>query len=140
MQATVKWLDGVSFVGQSGSGHSVVMDGPVEKGGQNLGVRPMEMVLMGLGGCASFDVVSILQKQRQQVQSCQVVINAQRADATPSVFTQIELVFQLKGTDLDANKVNKAIALAVDKYCSVSDMLRFGKVEITHQVQFLPQD
>lgn len=137
MQATVKWLDNVSFVGQSGSGHSVVMDGPKEKGGENLGIRPMEMVLMGLGGCASFDVVSILKKQRQDIRSCNVEIQAQRADAIPSVFTHIELVFNIEGQSLDSKKVSKAVSLAVEKYCSVSDMLEHGKVNIDHKVELI---
>lgn len=140
MQVTVKWLDNVSFVGQSGSGHSVVMDGPEDKGGQNLGIRPMEMVLLGLGGCASFDVVSILKKQRQNIQDCKVEIKAQRADAIPSVFTHIELVFYVQGQNLDENKVNKAVALSVDKYCSVSDMLENGQVNIEHRLELIPED
>lgn len=140
MQVTVKWLDNVSFVGQSGSGHSVVMDGPEDKGGQNLGIRPMEMVLLGLGGCASFDVVSILKKQRQNIHDCKVEIKAQRADAIPSVFTNIELVFYVQGQNLDENKVNKAVALSVDKYCSVSDMLENGQVKIQHSLQLIDED
>lgn len=140
MQATVKWLDNVSFVGQSGSGHSVVMDGPKEKGGENLGIRPMEMVLMGLGGCASFDVVSILKKQRQDIRNCKVEIQAQRADAIPSVFTHIELIFNIEGHNLDDKKVGKAVSLAVEKYCSVSEMLEHGQVSISHQLKLSPSN
>ena len=96
MNVRVKWLDHMSFVGESGSGHSVVMDGAPEDGGRNLGVRPMEMVLLGLGGCATFDVVLILKRARQQIEDCQVLIEAERAGDIPKVFTKINLIFQVK--------------------------------------------
>lgn len=105
MKARVKWLDNMSFVGESGSGHSVVMDGPPELGGRNLGVRPMEMLLLGLGGCSSFDVVLILQKSKQAVTDCEVEIEAERADSEPKVFTRIHLHFIVKGHDLSPEKV-----------------------------------
>ena len=97
MKARVKWLDHMSFVGESGSGHSVVMDGAPESGGRDLGVRPMEMLLLGLGGCASFDVVMILQKARQEITNCEVEISAERADSEPKVFTKIHLHFIVEG-------------------------------------------
>lgn len=131
MKARVKWLDHMSFVGESGSGHSVVMDGAPESGGRNLGVRPMEMLLLGLGGCASFDVVMILQKGRQAISDCEVAIDAERAETDPKVFTKIHLHFTVKGKNLAAAKVERAIALSAEKYCSASMML--GKTAaITH--------
>ena len=123
MKCRVKWLDHMSFVGESGSGHSVVMDGAPEAGGRNLGVRPMEMLLLGLGGCASFDVVSILHKSRQQISDCEVEVEAQRADEIPKVFTSIHLHFIVSGRNLDEKKVDKAIVLSAEKYCSASRML-----------------
>lgn len=134
MKARVKWLDNMSFVGESGSGHSVVMDGPPELGGRNLGVRPMEMLLLGLGGCASFDVVLILQKSKQQVTDCEVEIEAERADKEPKVFTRIHLHFIVKGHDLSDEKVERAIRLSAEKYCSASIML--GKTaEVSHDFE-----
>jgi len=121
--ARVKWLEGVCFVGQSGSGHSVVMDGAVASGGNNLGVRPMEMLLIGLGGCTSFDVVDILRKGRQELTGCDVLIEAERAETTPKVFTKIHLHFVVTGRGLDPNKVGRAIDLSAEKYCSASAML-----------------
>ena len=95
MQATVKWVDNAMFLGESGSGHSVVMDGPEDHGGRNMGIRPMEMLLLGVGGCASFDVMSILKKSRQQVVDCRVEFTAERAQGVPSSFTKIHLQFML---------------------------------------------
>ena len=131
MKTRVKWLDNMSFVGESGSGHSIVMDGPPEFGGRNLGVRPMEMLLLGLGGCASFDVVSMLRKSKQDLIDCEVEITAERADTEPKVFTRIHLHFVLSGNDLSDKRVARAIELSAEKYCSASIML--GKTaEITH--------
>jgi len=123
MKSRVKWLDNMSFVGESASGHSVVMDGPLEAGGRNLGIRPMEMLLLGLGGCSSFDVLSILKKGRQTISNCEVEITAQRADTEPRVFTKIHLHFILEGKELNETKVAKAIALSAEKYCSAFNML-----------------
>ena len=134
MKARVKWLDNMSFVGESGSGHSVVMDGPPEAGGRNLGVRPMEMLLLGVGGCASFDVVSILKKGRQQIQNCEVSITAERADSEPKVFTKIHLHFLVEGQNLNLNRVEKAVSLSADKYCSASIMLS-KTAEVTHSFE-----
>lgn len=136
MKTRVKWLDHMSFVGESGSGHSVVMDGPPEAGGRNLGVRPMEMLLLGMGGCASFDVVSILKKGRQDITSCEVEIEAERAEVEPKVFTKIHLHFVIKGNELKLSKIDKAISLSADKYCSASIML--GKTAtVTHDFEWI---
>ena len=137
MQARVKWLDHMSFVGESGSGHSVVMDGAPEVGGRNLGIRPMEMLLLGLGGCSAFDVVLILQKSKQTVSDCEVLIEATRAEKDPKVFTKIHLHFIVKGHNLAPDKVERAINLSAEKYCSASIML--GKTaEISHDFEVLP--
>ncbi|PCK09783.1 MAG: osmotically inducible protein C [Alteromonadaceae bacterium] len=135
MQATVKWLDGAAFVGESGSGHSVVMDGPENHGGRNVGIRPMEMILIGLGGCASFDVMSILKKARQQVVDCKVDLEAERADATPAVFTKINLKFLVSGRGLKEAQVKRAVSLSAEKYCSASMMMEAAGVEITHSYE-----
>lgn len=132
MQATVKWVDGAQFIGESGSGHSVVMDGPADNGGRNMGVRPMEMLLLGLGGCASFDVVDILKKSRQAVRDCRVEITAQRAEGVPSPFTHIHLHFVVSGEKLKDSAVAKAVELSAGKYCSASIMLEAAGVEIRH--------
>ena len=134
MKARVKWLDNMSFVGESGSGHSIVMDGPPESGGRNLGVRPMEMLLLGLGGCASFDVVLILQKSKQQIIDCEVQIEAARADKEPKVFTRIHLHFVVTGRNVSAEKVERAIKLSAEKYCSASIMLA-QMAEVTHDFE-----
>ena len=123
MQARVKWLDNMSFVGESGSGHSMVMDGSPEHGGRNLGIRPMETVLIGLGGCSAFDVMLMLKKSRQQVSNCEVLLDAERADAVPAVFTRIKLTYLVSGTGLSEKQVNRAVSLSVEKYCSVTRML-----------------
>lgn len=131
MHARVKWLDHMSFVGESGSGHSVVMDGAPEAGGRNLAARPMEMVLIGMGGCTAFDVVMILQKARQPIDDCIVEITAERADEVPKVFTKIHVHYIVKGRGLSEKQVEKAIQLTAEKYCSVSIMLA-ATVEVTH--------
>ena len=134
MKARVKLIEGVSFVGQSESGHSVVMDGAPESGGKNLGVRPMEMLLLGLGGCSAFDVVHILRKGRQQVTDCVAELSAERAGSDPKVFTKIHVHFIVSGKALDPKRVDQAVHLSADKYCSASIML--GKVaEITHDFE-----
>lgn len=131
MKARVKWVDGMMFVGESGSGHAVVMDGAPEYGGRNLGIRPMEMLLIGLGGCTAFDVIQILKKGREAVTDCEVEISAERAETDPKVFTKIHIDYRVKGSHLAPTKVERAIALSKEKYCSASIML--GAVaEITH--------
>jgi putative redox protein len=134
MKARVKWVENAMFLGESGSGHTVVMDGPPESGGKNLGVRPMEMLLIGMGGCASFDVVHILRKGRHDVRNCEAFLEAERADADPKVFTKIHLHFVVTGKGLNETVVDRAIRLSAEKYCSASIML--GKTaEITHDYE-----
>jgi putative redox protein len=131
MKARIKWVEEMTFVGESGSGHSVVMDGAPGSGGRDLGVRPMEMLLLGLGGCTAFDVVLILRKARQPVTDCVVEIEATRADTDPKVFTNIHVHFVVTGNGLSDKQVARAVALSADKYCSASIML--GKTaDITH--------
>ena len=135
MQARVKWLDHMSFVGESGSGHSVVLDGSPEHGGRNLGVRPMEMVLVGLGGCTAFDVVLMLQKSRQDVTSLEVALEAERAEDVPHVFTRIGVHFRVGGRGLSAKHVERAVNLSADKYCSVTKMLEStAEIECTWEI------
>ena len=136
MKCRIKWLDHMSFVGESDSGHSVVMDGAPEAGGRDLGIRPMEMLLLGLGGCTAFDVVSILRKSRQQISDCEVEIEAERAETIPKVFTRIHLHFMVSGRALDASKVSKAVSLSADKYCSASRMLEKSAI-ITHDFEIV---
>lgn len=131
MKARVKWLEDLTFVGESGSGHAVVMDGPPELGGHNLGVRPMEMLLLGMGGCTAIDVLNILRKARQKVIDCVAEIDAERASTDPKVFTHIRVHFIVTGEGLKEAQVKRAVALSAEKYCSASIML--GKTaEITH--------
>lgn len=137
MQATVKWMDGAMFVGESGSGHSVVMDGPEDLGGRNLGARPMEMLLLGTGGCSIYDVLSMLKKSRQNVTDCRVELQAERADAVPAVFTHINLHFVVTGVGLKDNQVKRAVELSAEKYCSASIMLGAAGVEITHSYEIV---
>ena len=134
MNARIKWLDHMSFVAEAGSGHSLVMDGPPEYGGRNLGPRPMEMVLLGLGGCTAFDVVSILKKSRVEVEDCEVELSAERADAIPAVFTKIHVHYIVKGPSLQEKHVKRAIELTAEKYCSVSMMLK-NSVELTYDYE-----
>lgn len=134
MRATIKWVDNVMFVGQSGSGHSVVIDGPPSAGGENGGIRPMELVLMGLGACTSFDVMMILKKSRQDVLDCQTELEAERAEEVPQVFTRIHVHFVVTGRNLKVKQVERAVNLSAEKYCSASIML--GKTAtITHDFE-----
>jgi putative redox protein len=125
MDTLVRWTGPgtMSFVAETGSGHAVVMDGAPEGGGRNLGPRPMEMVLLGTGGCTAYDVVLILRKSGQDVRGCEVALHAERADADPKVFTSIEFRFTVRGRALKPNVVERAIKLSHDKYCSASAML-----------------
>ena len=131
MHARVKWLDHMSFVGESGSGHSVVLDGSPEHGGRNLGVRPMELILIGLGGCTAFDVVLMLQKSRQKVVDVEVLLDAERAIEIPHVFTDIKAHFKVWGHQLSEKHVERAVNLSADKYCSATKMLETS-VNITY--------
>ncbi|MEM8660095.1 MAG: OsmC family protein [Pseudomonadota bacterium] len=135
MKTTVKWSDGAMFVAETGSGHSVVMDGPEDLGGRNMGPRPMEMLLLGTGGCASYDVLSMLKKARQQVVDCRVEIQAERADAVPAVFTNIGMHFVVTGVNLKESQVKRAVSLSAEKYCSASIMLSAGGVNISHSFE-----
>ena len=132
MKATVKWLDGVAFVGETGSGHAIVLDGAPAAGGRNIGSRPMETILVGLGACSAFDVVTILRKSRQSVTDCRVELEAERADAVPAVFTRIRMVFVVSGKELRESAVRRAVDLSAEKYCSATAMLR-SSVEIIHE-------
>ena len=137
MKATVKWTDGAMFVGESGSGHSVVMDGPEDLGGRNLAARPMEMLLLGTGGCSIYDVLSMLKKSRQQVVDCRVEMDADRADAVPAVFTRINMHFVVTGVGLKESHVKRAVELSAEKYCSASIMLCAAGVEMTHSYEIV---
>jgi putative redox protein len=136
MKARIKWLEQVSFVGESGSGHSVVMDGAPDAGGRNLGFRPMEMLLLGLGGCSAFDVMLILKRGREPVTDCVIEIDADRADTDPKVFTNIRMRYIVTGRSLDPRKVERAVALSAEKYCSATAIL--GKTaQIAHSVEII---
>ena len=136
MNISVKWIDGMLMVGKSDSGHAVVMDGPPEIGGENLGVRPMEMLLLGMTGCTMIDVVSTLKKMREDVVDCQTQVSADRSEEYPKVFTNIHVHFVLRGKQLNPLKVDKAIKLSAEKYCSASIMI--GKTAIiTHDYEII---
>ncbi len=138
MKVRVKWTDHMRFVASTGSGHSIAMDGPPDHGGQNLAARPMEMMLVGMGGCSAFDVVHTLKKSRQPIEHCEVELRAKRADAVPAVFTNIHLHFDITGSNLDHRRVKRAIELSVEKYCSVIMMLR-DSVDITYDYDVLTE-
>jgi len=138
MKATIQWQGDVAFKGTSGSGHDVLMDGAPDQGGQNQGPRPMEMLLLGLGGCSAFDVVTILKRARQDITDCQVTLSAERADTVPAVFTHIHLHFEVTGHALKEAQVARAVSLSAEKYCSASKMLMDGGVTITHAHSVLP--
>ena len=140
MKATVKLVDGMMFVGESGSGHAVVIDGPENLGGRNMGFRPMELMLISVGACSSVDVVNILRKGRQQVSNCEARLEAERADAVPAVFTKIHVVFVVRGKDLDPAKVKRAVELSAEKYCSASIMLQKAGVVMTHGFEIVADD
>ncbi|MFT5224439.1 MAG: putative redox protein [Polaribacter sp.] len=139
MKCKVKWLDNMTFVGESGSGHAVVMDGAPEHGGRDMGIRPMEMLLLGLGGCTSFDVVTILNKSRQKFVDCHVEIEAERSEEIPKVFTKIHIHFVVSGKGLDPAKVKKAVNLSAEKYCSASKMLE-AAAQMTHDFEIVEVD
>lgn len=139
MKARVKWVEQATFVGESGSGHAVVMDGPPEGGGRNLGIRPMEMLLIGMGACTAYDVVHILNKSRQPISDCVAELSAERADEEPKVFTRIHVHFRVKGKGLKESAVKRAVELSAEKYCSASIML--GKTaEITHDYEIIEEN
>jgi putative redox protein len=131
VKARIKWVEGAAFMAESGSGHAVVIDGPPEHGGRDLGMRPMEALLAGLGACSAFDVVSILSKSRQRVTACHVELDAERADTIPKVFTRVHMHYVVKGHSVRASAVARAVQLSVEKYCSATAMLT-PKVVISH--------
>ena len=136
MNISVKWIDGMLMVGKSDSGHAIVMDGPPEIGGENLGVRPMEMLLLGMAGCTMIDVVNTLKKMREDVVDCQTQVSADRSEEYPKVFTNIHVHFVFRGNQLNSSKVDKAIKLSAEKYCSASIMI--GKTAvITHDFEII---
>jgi putative redox protein len=138
MQATIKWLgkEGMAFSAETGSGHLVNMDGAPEAGGKNLAPRPMEMMLVGAGGCTCFDVVMILKRSRQDIHDCQVELQAERASEDPKIFTKIHMIFKVSGKNLDRGRVEKAVELSHDKYCSATIMLS-KTAEITHSIEII---
>ena len=141
MECTVRWMGndaGMSFVAETGSGHAVVMDGAPEAGGRNIGLRPMEMVLAGTGGCSAFDVVLILKKGRHQISACDVSLHAERADSDPKVFTRVHFHYRVKGKNLKPDAVARAIELSKEKYCSASIMI--GKTaELTSDFEIIEE-
>lgn len=139
MQANIRWMGDAMFLGESGSGHTVVMDGPESSGGRNIGIRPMEMMLLGVGGCSSFDVVNILKKSRQKITDCRTEVTATRADSVPAVFEKIHLHFRVSGHELSPDHVERAVALSAEKYCSATIMLVAGGVEVTHDYEIIPE-
>lgn len=134
MKAKIHWLDGLTLVGEADSGHAVVMDGPPNLGGHNRGLRPMEMVLLGMGGCTAIDVLNILKKARQPVSDCALELEAERAPTDPKVFIRIHVHYIVTGKGLSGPQVERAVKLSAEKYCSASIML--GKTaDITHSVE-----
>jgi len=136
MKARIKWMEQRRFVAETGSGHTIEMDGPPDHGGRNLAARPMEMILVGLGGCSAFDVVEILEKSQQSIEDCQIIIEARRADDIPAVFTEIHLHFILVGAGLNERFVKRAVELSMEKYCSVAMMLR-DSVDVSYDYEVL---
>jgi putative redox protein len=136
MKARVKWVEDVQFVGESGTKHSLIMDGPENLGGHGTGMRPMELLLLGLGGCTSFDVVEMLKKSRQNIVDCVVEIDGQRSESIPKIFTDIHIHYIITGSNIKEAHVKRAIELSSEKYCSASLML--GKsANITHDYEII---
>lgn len=140
MQAKIEWQRAVEFKATTESEHHVTIDGPPSAGGSNAGMRPMELMLLGVAGCTSFDVVSILQKSRCELTSCTTLISAERADTTPAVFESIHIHFDISGQGLDEKKVARAVSLSADKYCSASIMLQRAGVNITHDFTIIANE
>jgi len=136
MDVRIKWVEGMMFLGESESGHAVVLDGPPEIGGKNMGVRPMEMLLLGMGGCTSIDVMQILQKGRQNITDCVAEISAERVDTIPKVFSKIHVHFVITGKNLKEAVVARAVKLSAEKYCSASIMLEKA-VTISHDFEII---
>jgi putative redox protein len=138
MKARVKWVEQASFLGETESNHAILMDGPPSAGGRNLGPRPMEMLLLGTGGCTSFDVVSILKKSRQAISDCYVELEAERSETDPKVFTKIHMHFVVTGKNIKPEAVEKAIKLSAEKYCSASIMLG-ATAAVTHDFEVIQE-
>lgn len=138
MKARARWVEGMAFIGESGSGHAIVMDGAPEYGGRNLGIRPMEMLLIGMAGCTGFDVVNILKKGREPITGCDVSVEAERAAEDPKVFTKLHLHYRISGRGLSAAKAERAVALSKEKYCSASIMLG-ATAQISHEIEIVDE-
>ncbi|MFP6826297.1 MAG: OsmC family protein [Pseudohongiellaceae bacterium] len=137
MHARIKWVQDVMFVAESDTGHALVLDGAPTSGGRNLGMRPMELMALGVGSCSSYDVVTILKKARQEITSCEAEVTAERVDATPAIFESIHLHFKLAGHNLSEKQVARAIELSAEKYCSASIMMKNAGVKVTHDFEIL---
>jgi putative redox protein len=138
-RARIKWIENLKFVGDAPSGHSILMDGPTESGGDNVAIRPGELTLVALGGCTGIDVVSILKKMRVNLESFEIVVDAEPREEHPKSWAKLHLKYIFKGKNIDEAKVKKAIELSVDKYCSVSDMLKKG-AELTHEYEIIQSE
>ena len=139
METQIKWVGNAAFIGRASSGHTVIMDGPAEGGGRNLGPRPMEMLILGMGACSTYDVVSILKKSRQDITECEIKITSKRAESDPKVFTDIQHHFVVSGHNLKQKQVERAIKLSAEKYCSASIMLG-ATANITHDFEIINVD
>jgi putative redox protein len=138
MKARVQWLDGRAFVGETGSGHAVVMDGSPESGGRNIGVRPMEMLLLGLGGCTAFDIVMILERMREKVTGLDITLDGERATEDPKVYTRVKLIYKVTGRKLKPANVERAVNLSAEKYCSATAMFAKSAV-IEHSFEIFEE-
>jgi len=136
MQTSIKWVDEAMFIGETDSGHAIVIDGPPEGGGRNMGARPMELLLLGMGGCTAYDVVHMLKKGRHQITACRVELSAERAQSVPKVFTRIHVLYKIRGRDLSDKAVQRAVQLTTEKYCSASIMLSKA-VTISHDYEIV---
>ena len=137
MNARIKWVQDVLFVAESGTGHALVLDGAPAGGGRNMGMRPMELMVLSVGSCSSYDVVTILKKARQEITSCEAEVTAERVDATPAIFESIHLHFKLAGLNLSEKHVARAIELSAEKYCSASIMMKNAGVKVTHDFEII---
>lgn len=138
MNARIKWVEDVMFVGESGSGHGLIIDGAPDGGGRNAGMRPMELIALGTGGCSAFDVMTILRKARQKVTGCEARVSARRAEGVPAVFTSLHVRFIIAGDRLSEEQVRRAVELSAEKYCSASIMLKRAGVAVTHDFEIVP--
>ena len=136
LKAKVKWAGGLQFVGQSGTGHAIVIDAHPDYGGENTGMRPMELLLVGLGGCSGKDIVSILKKKKQEIRGLEINVKGQQPDSYPKRFTEIEIEFIVKGKNLSEEAVKRAVELSMDKYCSVKATLEHSaKIIYSYKIE-----